>query len=212
MCQLRLRFLLRFFGPFALSDVCGNAADCVRLIRVIAQQKFHDDIKTGASVRRHNFFKLCRCTGFDYSPVICSQCFRDIMRMNFEIGSSSDLIALNVKKAFILAVNQKVAEFKVLYENDCSRVVDDRQQALLTRAKCLLRSLAIRDIADDPGEEVHAITDLLTKRDFDREFSAALVQAGEVDTSPTDVSLACGDISPQRGKMNLPETFGHERR
>jgi hypothetical protein len=108
------------------------------------------------------------------------------------------LITLNVKKAFKFAVDQKVAEFKVLNENNCGRVVDDCQQALLTRAKCLLWSLAIRDIADDLGEKMPAITDLLGKRDFDREFTAALVQAGEFDTSPTDVSLACG-ISPHRG-------------
>src|SRR5208283_3392857 len=91
--------------PDPLRDVSGNSADRIWLIEVIAQQKFNDDIVTSACLRWHNFFKLQRSTGFDDLPIVSSERYGHTMRVNVKIGFTSDLIASNVKKAFIFAVD-----------------------------------------------------------------------------------------------------------
>ncbi|HTD17382.1 MAG TPA: hypothetical protein VK673_19505, partial [Chthoniobacterales bacterium] len=70
--------------PDPRCDVCGNSADRIRLIDLIAQEKFNDDVVTDACPRWHNFFILQRLTGFDDLPIVSSQRFGHIMRVNIK--------------------------------------------------------------------------------------------------------------------------------
>ena len=63
---------------------------------------------------------------------------------------------------------------------------------------CPLQAGCAKRLLHNTDEEMPAIMDSFAKRHLDREFSTALVQADEFDSSPTDVSLACAQIPPHR--------------
>src|ERR1700747_3329889 len=134
------------------------------------------------------------------------------MWMNVEIGFAPDFVTSNVKEAFIFAVNQKVAQLEVFNENECGCVIHNIHQTPLARAKRLFGPLTFGNIAHDAGKETPVIPDVLSKRDFDREFSTVLVQTEKFNTSPIDVSLSRDHIFTQRAKMPNPEALGHQRR
>ena len=91
--------------PDPLRDVRGNSADRVRLIDLITQRKFNNNVVTGARLRWHNFFKLQRSAGFDDLPIVSSQRFGHVRRVNVKVSFASDLIASNLKKALIFAID-----------------------------------------------------------------------------------------------------------
>ena len=88
--------------------------------------------------RRDSFLKLHRRARFDHVPIIGPQSFGDIARMNVEIALPVDFIALDTKSPFILAIDQDVAQFEILDENDGCGVIQNVLQPLFACAKRLL--------------------------------------------------------------------------
>src|SRR5215472_15885606 len=116
-----------------------------------------------APTRRHRFFKLNGLTCLDHLPVVCADRFGDRVGMNVKIGFPANFLSLNIMPPFIFPVHQQVAEFQVLNENDRGAVINDVLQPLFALAKRLLRTLATGDIPDETGEEMPAISDVLSK-------------------------------------------------
>ena len=118
-------------------DVRGDTADRVRLRQAVPQQKLHHDVMSLVLRHRYSFLKLNGRARFDHISIIGPQSFGDIARMNVEIALPVDFIALDVKSAFILAIDQDVAQFEILDENDGCGVIQNILQALFACAKRL---------------------------------------------------------------------------
>ena len=114
-----------FLGTLRLGDVGRDATNRVWLPYAVAQKKFCRDIHPFAPIRGHGFFELDRHASFDYLPVIVTNRFGNLWRMNIEVGFAADLVASNTMATLIFAVNQKVTKVKILNENDSRSVVDN---------------------------------------------------------------------------------------
>jgi hypothetical protein len=68
-------------------------------------------------------------------------------RKNVIVGLPANLITLNLKSAFIFAVNQNVAKFEILHGYDSRAVIQNILQSLFTRAKRLFYPLVFADLS-----------------------------------------------------------------
>ncbi len=121
VCYSRLHFL----GALRVGDVGRDATNRVWLPGAVAQKKFRRDVHPFAPIRGHGFLELDRHASFDYLPVIVTNRFGNLWRMNIKVGFAADLITSNKMATLVFAVNQKVPKVKVLDENHSRSVVDD---------------------------------------------------------------------------------------
>jgi hypothetical protein len=144
--QGRLARALRF-DPFQFSDVGGDATDRIWFLCAVSQQKFNYDIMTVTLRRWDGYFELDGRARFDHLPIVRTHRFRDNARKNVIVGLPANLITLNLKSAFIFAVNQNVAKFEILHGYDGSAVIQNILQSLFTRAKRLFYPLVFADLS-----------------------------------------------------------------
>src|SRR5215831_16924574 len=96
---------------------------------------------------RYGYSELDSRARVDDLPIVCTHRFGDIARMNVIVGLPANLITLNLKSAFIFAVNQNVAKFEILHGHDGSAVIQNILQSLFTRAKRLFYPLVFADLS-----------------------------------------------------------------
>ena len=95
----------------------------------------------------YGYFELDGRARIDDLPIVRTHRFGDIARKNVIVGLPANLITLNLKSAFIFAVNQNVAKFEILYGYDRSAVIQNILQSLFTRAKRLFYPLMSADLS-----------------------------------------------------------------
>ena len=77
----------------------------MRLLCIPLQQKLNHDVMMLGLHRWNGYLKLDGRAGLDYLPIVCLQSYGDMRRMNIIVRFPADQVALNMKSAFIFAVN-----------------------------------------------------------------------------------------------------------
>src|ERR1700742_1984261 len=116
-------------GALGGGDIGGDAAKRVRYARTITEQEFHPHIVTLPLRGGPRLLDLNRFPLFNHLQIADAHFFREIRRVNVEVGLATDLLALDIILAFILAINQEVMIMEILDENDGGGVVDNILQS-----------------------------------------------------------------------------------
>src|SRR6185437_3500293 len=115
-------------------------------------------------------------------------------------------------RAGILIPSLVVPEYpaiRICHPHELRHGIRQSAELFFTAPKCLFRLFALAYVPREAGEKMPAVLLVFAKRDFQRNFSSALMKTWQFCRFPIKVALPCFNITAQPGFVQATHVVGH---
>src|SRR5215467_13773744 len=107
----------------ALSNVGGNATDCIGFSALVAERELDRDIGMRPIRMWRHFFVFYRAILLEYDHVICPKGISRLTGKDLMIGMAHNLLGRQIENLFKSAIDEEIPAVRVFHIDHCGSIV-----------------------------------------------------------------------------------------